>query len=238
MYTGESSGSGKPGAFAAEKNTDAADSGAAAPGKENTVTLLETLHSSMGMPRREQVDGIVFIDPVAYYELPYAKKPQIARSLGVLNWHFREADRTLILLTPGRIGTSSPELGVPTAFSDISSFRAICEIAESRAGYQPELSYGSHIFQDLVEADILYDAVFEDGRRVHFHPEFLKALPNDIRKIVPDADSSVLGYYDMTSLSCVLVHDMKEERLQLTMRSVTCTPDPQDLVPNSFSSMR
>ena len=60
----------------------------------------------------------------------------------------------------------------------------------------------------------------------------------DIRKIVPDADSSVLGYYDMTSLSCVLVHDMKEERLQLTMRSVTCTPDPQDLVPNSFSSMR
>ena len=236
--TGESSGPGKPGAFAAEKNTGAADSGAAAPGKENTVTLLETLHSSMGMPRREQVDGIVFIDPVAYYELPYAKKPQIARSLGVLNWHFREADRTLILLTPGRIGTSSPELGVPTAFSDISSFQAICEIAESRAGYQPELSYGSHIFQDLVEADILYDAVFEDERRVHFHPEFLKALPNDIRKIVPDADSSVLGYYDMTSLSCVLVHDMKEERLQLTMRSVTCTPDPQDLVPNSFSSMR
>jgi hypothetical protein len=217
MYTGESSGSGKPGAFAAEKNTGAADSGAAAPGKENIVTLLETLHSSMGMPRREQVDGIVFIDPVAYYELPYAKKPQIARSLGVLNWHFREADRTLILLTPGRIGTSSPELGVPTAFSDISSFRAICEIAESRAGYQPELSYGSHIFQDLVEADILYGAVFEDKRRLHFHPELLKALHNDIGRIVPDADSSVIGYYDLSAHSCRLMQDMQKEHLLLTI---------------------
>lgn len=180
--------------------------------------LLETVRSSMGMSRSVDVDGIVYIDPVAYYELPYADKPAIARSLGALNWHFREAGKTLVLLTPGRIGTSSPELGVPTAFSDISSFTAICEIAESRAGYQPELSYGSHIFQDLVEADILYGAVFEDNRRVHFHPELLKACPNEIQKIVPDADPSVIGYYDMTAHSCVLRQDMKKEHLSIALR--------------------
>ena len=170
----------------------------------------------MGVSRLVNVDGIVWIDPVAYYEMPYADKPAIARSLGRLNWHFRETDKTLVLLTPGRIGTSSQELGVPTAFSDISSFRAIFEIAESRAGYQPELSYGSHIFQDLVESDILYGAVFEDERRVHFHPEYLKALPNDILRIVPEADSSVIAYYDMSNCSCCLMNDMQKEHLLLS----------------------
>ncbi len=187
--------------------------GSKLPGMEESEIILETLHSSMGMSRSEAVDGIVFIDPVAYYEMPYKDKPRIARSLGQLNWHFREEEKTLILLTPGRIGTSSPELGVPTAFSDISSFRAICEIAESRAGYQPELSYGSHIFQDLVEADILYDAVFEDKRRVHFHPELLKAIPNTIHEYAPDADDSVIGFYDMAGKNCAIFHDMKAERL-------------------------
>ena len=185
---------------------------------EGASVILETRHSSMGMPRSENVDGIVYIDPVAYYEMPYADKPRIARSLGKLNWHFREMGKTLILLAPGRIGTSSPELGVPTAFSDISSFSVICEIAESRAGYQPELSYGSHIFQDLVEADILYDAVFEDGRRVHFHPEKLNCLPNSVLSIVPDADDSVIGFYDVSGCSCRLYHDMKEEKLIIYMR--------------------
>ena len=184
---------------------------------EAGTILLETLHSSMGMSRSVTVDGIVLIDPIAYYELPYADKPKIARSLGKLNWHFRETDQVLVLLTPGRIGTSSPELGVPTAFSDISSFTAICEIAESRAGYQPELSYGSHIFQDLVEADILYDAVFEDGRRIHFHPEKIKESQNRILEIVPDADSSVIGYYELTGRACTLLHDMQEEHLLLEM---------------------
>ncbi len=55
------------------------------------------------------------------------------------------------LLSPGRIGTSSPELGVPVAFGDISGFSEICEISDNQAGYMPELSYGSHMFQDLVE---------------------------------------------------------------------------------------
>jgi hypothetical protein len=174
------------------------------------------------MSRLVDVDGIVYIDPVAYYQLPYNDKPVIARSLGALNWHFREQGKTLVLLTPGRIGTSSPELGVPTAFSDISSFTAICEIAESRAGYQPELSYGSHIFQDLVEADILYGAVFEDERRLHFHPELLKALPNDIARIVPDADSGVIGYYDLSARGCRLMQDMQKEHLLLTMNKQSC----------------
>ena len=194
------------------------DTGSRFPDADCSI-LLETLHSSMGMSRSVPVDGIVYIDPVAYYQMPYADKSSVAKSLGAFNWAFRDQEKTLVLLTPGRIGTSSPELGVPTAFSDISSFSAICEIAESRAGYQPELSYGSHIFQDLVEADILYGAVFEDDRRVHFQPELLQALPNDILKVVPDADGSVIGYYDMSGQSCRLIQDMQKEHLLIYKRS-------------------
>ena len=196
---------------------DASGSGIHCPDEDCSI-LLETLRSSMGMSRSVPVDGIVYIDPVAYYQMPYADKSAVAKSLGAFNWLFRDQEKTLVLLTPGRIGTSSPELGVPTAFSDISSFSAICEIAESRAGYQPELSYGSHIFQDLVEADILYGAVFEDDRCVHFQPQLLSKLPNDITKAVPDADSSVIGYYDMTGRGCRLLQDMQKEHLLLYMK--------------------
>ena len=159
------------------------------------------------------------MDPIRYYHLPYGEKRKIAAVIGQINWQYRNKGKHMLLMVPGRVGTSSPELGVPTAFSDISSFSAICEIAESRAGYQPELSYGSHIFQDLVEADILYGAVFEDERRVHFHPEYLESVPNDIAKIVPDADSTVIRYYDMTSRSCRLIQDMQEEHLVLFFSS-------------------
>ncbi len=186
-------------------------------GPDDSLIFLETVRSSMGMSRNAPVDGIVLVDPVAYYEMPYKDKPQVARVIGQLNWHFRDTGKQLVLLTPGRIGTSSPELGVPTAFSDISSFRVICELAESRAGYQPELSYGSHIFQDLVEADILYDAVFEDDRRVHFRPEMLKALPNRIREIVPEADESVIIYCDTQDLNGRILHDMKNEHLTISI---------------------
>lgn len=182
--------------------------------------FLETKNASMGMSRTERVDGIVYIDPVAYYEMPYRDKPGIARTLGKLNWEMRSAGKVLLLLTPGRIGTSSPELGVPTEFSDISSFRMIAEIAESRAGYRPDLSYGSHIFQDLVEADILYDAVFEDEHTVNFHPGRLKAFPNLIKSVDPAAQENIIGYYDVSGSGCRLFHDMERQHLTVFLDAV------------------
>ena len=119
---------------------------------EKADILLETKGVSMGFSREIQLDCVVYIDPIAYYNMPYKQKYNIKQALSQVNWHYRGKNKHLLLLTPGRICTSSPELGVPSAFSDISEFSVIAEISESRAGYIPELSYGSHIFQDLVEA--------------------------------------------------------------------------------------
>ena len=150
------------------------------PGPES---LLETRGASMGLSRVIDPDFIVWVDPVAYYHLPYAEKGEIASLIGQINWAYRDQGKHLILMAPGRLGTSSPELGVPTEFSDISGFDAVCEIAESQAGYNPELSYGSHMFQDLVEAQILYMAVFSNEKTLHYRPELIRALPNRIASV-------------------------------------------------------
>ena len=68
-----------------------------------------------------------------------------------------------------------------------------------------------------MEADILYDAVFEDERRIHFRPEMLKALPNRIREIVPEADESVIIYCDTQDLNGRILHDMKNEHLTISI---------------------
>ena len=177
--------------------------------------LLDCRHSSMGLSQTLSVDYVVIVDPVAYYKMPYHDKDRIAKLIGEINWHFRGHGKHMLLLVPGRIGTSSPELGVPTTFSDISEFAAVFEIAESRAGYSPELSYGSHIFQDLVENNILYTAVFEDERRQVFNPGLLMRLPSLLMDINPDAGdcSDIIKLYDCRGQGLNMYHDLIHERI-------------------------
>ena len=88
-------------------------------------------------------------------------------------------------MTPGRVGTSSPELGVPVSFAQISGFSGICEVSDSRGGYMPELSFGSHMFQDLVEAGIFYCALWGDRRTISYNEKITQGLRIILRKFVP-----------------------------------------------------
>lgn len=182
--------------------------------KRDTV-FLECCHASMGLSEAIRLDYIVMVNSVAYYKMPYKEKYMIAKALGALNWHFRDSGKHLMLIVPGRIGTTSPELGVPTAFSDISGFDVICEVSESRAGYMPELSYGSHIFQDLVEAKILYGAVFENKKTIVFEPEKIRQLENKLTDYYPEGESlnDVIGIYPVADRECFVYHDMKAQHL-------------------------
>jgi len=181
--------------------------------------LLETRNASMGLSRRIRLDMIAYVDPVKYYQLPYTEKTRVASVIGRINWKYRDQGKHILLMVPGRIGTSSPELGVPTAFSDISAFDAVCEMAESRAGYNPELSYGSHIFQDLVEAQILYIAVFPGARTVRFQPELLLQAPNILSDIIEATEENdlrdVIHLADVSGRTCELYHDLKHEHVLL-----------------------
>ncbi|MBP5293883.1 MAG: phosphoenolpyruvate synthase [Clostridia bacterium] len=180
--------------------------------------LLESRGASMGICRTTELDMIVCVDPVAYYNLSYNRKGSVAKLVGSINWQYRDAGKHMMLIVPGRIGTSSPELGVPTSFSEISTFEIICEVEESKAGYNPELSYGSHIFQDLVEAEILYTAVFENEKTIHFSPEKLKDCPDLIDDFHPEeALAGIVHLYDVTGKKCMVYDDVTNEHLLITI---------------------
>ena len=146
--------------------------------------------ASMGSSREMDVDEVVYVDPEAYYRCPYRKKPQVAAMIGQENRRLAQEGLHGILIAPGRIGTSSPELGVPVSFADICNFEGLCEVAYSGAGYAPELSYGSHMFQDLVEANIFYGALFEDARTLSYDPEVLRTLDFNV---VDSGDADLQG---------------------------------------------
>ena len=119
-------------------------------------------------------------------EDPYQKKYEVVQAVEAVNDFYKGSGKNLLLMTPGRVGTSSPELGVPVAFRSISNFSAVCEVSDSRAGYMPELSYGSHMFQDLVEAQILYGAVYNDRRTLAYNPDLFRNLPDLFGQICPE----------------------------------------------------
>lgn len=148
--------------------------------------LFDVKGASMGTSRRKQVDVVVQIDPTLYNAYPYAKKYDVAKAVGRINRHYAEAGKTLLLMAPGRVGTSSPELGVPTRFIDISGFSIICEVSDSRSGFMPELSYGSHMFQDMVEAEMSYSAIWNDARTLAYAPELLDGAEDLFPTICPD----------------------------------------------------
>lgn len=147
--------------------------------------FFELQDSSMGNSVIKPIDLVIQIDARAYYEYPYQMKSQVADALGDINRYYKGQNKKILLMTPGRIGTSSPELGVPVKFSDISGFSGICEVSDKTVGYMPELSYGSHMFQDLVEADIFYAAIWNDKRTKRFQIDFLSGEKNLFPKICP-----------------------------------------------------
>ena len=142
--------------------------------------------SSMGMSSVTDIDVVIEIDAKEYYEFPYARKRMAANAVGLINRYYKGKGKKIMLLAPGRLGTSSPELGVPCSFADISGFAGVCEVSDDRAGYMPELSYGSHMFQDLVEANIFYCAIWNDKRTLRYNPGLLSGLPNKFSEICPN----------------------------------------------------
>lgn len=118
-------------------------------------------------------------------EDPYQKKYEVVQAVEAVNDFYKGSGKNLLLMTPGRVGTSSPELGV-RLLSQYFQFSAVCEVSDSWAGYMPELSYGSHMFQDLVEAQILYGAVYNDRRTLTYHAELFGDIPDRFMQICPD----------------------------------------------------
>lgn len=177
-------------------------------------TLFSIVNCAMGKSRVTHIDALVVVDPLQYYRCPHAQKPTVARLIGQVNNYYRATGKNCLLLVPGRIGTSSPELGVPVSFADMCSFMGVCEVASSEAGYSPELSYGSHLFQDLVEADIYYGALLEDPDQGYYDPTFVNQLNERTQNILPESAHALFGgtpivrVFESDSKPLTLWHDL------------------------------
>ena len=176
--------------------------------------LFDVRRTSMRRSKEERIDYIVWVNPQLYYEYPHIKKPDVARLIGQINEHFEDTDNKLMLLVPGRIGTSSPELGVPVVYSEISQFNSICEVAYDKAGYHPELSYGSHMFQDMVEADVYYGAINDNSKTRLYQPELLTHYPEVLHTLCPDEPElgEIVKVYDVRAKNASLILDSREGR--------------------------
>jgi hypothetical protein len=121
------------------------------------------------------IKHMIYIDPASYVSLTNQERYQVARVIGQLNQILGNTGRRdLALIGPGRWGTTTPNLGVPVHFSEISNVTVLAEVAFETAGMMPEISYGSHFFQDLVETNIFYMAILPQKDTTIYHPELIQ----------------------------------------------------------------
>jgi len=134
----------------------------------------------------ENVRYIVWVDPVAYDRIPDPSlKTQLARLVGKLNRALQ--DDRFILMGPGRWGSSNVGLGVKVTYADIDHASVLAEVAVSQGALAPEASYGTHFFQDLVEAQIYPLPLYPDDPGTFFNWTFFRQAPNRLFDILPDA---------------------------------------------------
>jgi hypothetical protein len=146
-------------------------------GLAESAVLLATRGPVVGQSTSAPVDRVIYVDPAAYEQLAPSDRYEVARVIGRVTRlepappRARDAaaiadrpgsGRRILLLGPGRWGTSTISLGVPTSFAEIQRVSAICEIVRTGMKVVPDVSLGSHFFNDLVESSLLYLAVYPE----------------------------------------------------------------------------
>jgi hypothetical protein len=106
--------------------------------------------------------------------------------IGKLNNHLRHKGHKVMMMGPGRWGSNNIELGVNVGYADIDGTAVLVEVAREEAGHTPEVSYGTHFFQDLVESDILYLPVYPDEDASDFNSAFFSRSPNALQDLLPE----------------------------------------------------
>ncbi len=135
---------------------------------------------------------VVWIDPRAYDRVADPTiKLQLARVVGRINQ--RLEGQRFILIGPGRWGSVNVDLGVKVTYADIHNASALIEVALARGDHAPEVSYGTHFFQDLVETHIYPLPLYPDDADVFFNWTFFDRSPNVLCEL--DADCARYAEY-------------------------------------------
>ena len=154
----------------------------------------------------ENLRYIIYVDGHAYGKLKSTKEMyDVGKIISKLNRKLPK--RKFVLIGPGRWGSKGDiKLGVPVVYSDINNTAMLIEVAWEKEGYVPELSFGTHFFQDLVEADIKYLPLYPDNKSNVFNEKFFLENENALKDLLPDFDnySHVVKVIDFESMNTSL----------------------------------
>ena len=165
--------------------------------------ILFTAHKLIPDGQAKGIRYIIYVDPESYYRLSnQTTKLELGRAIGRLNKRLEK--ESFILMGPGRWGSVNLELGVRVTYADIFNTKVLVEMAVAQDGHTPELSYGTHFFQDLVESGIHSLALHlgeGDGR---FHWPFFHQSPNMLAALSPQ-DAPLSDYIKVIDIASIAV---------------------------------
>ncbi len=155
---------------------------------------------------------VLFVVPEEYFTIPtQADRTRFERAIGQINLLLK--DEEFICIGPGRWGTSTPDLGVHVSYGDIYNSNALIELSGREVGTSPDPSFGTHFFQDMMEAHIYPLAINLDDESSIFRKDFFYETKNQLNRWIPNADELL-----MNTLKIIDVHSFaKNNKLFLVM---------------------
>ncbi|MFN2196312.1 MAG: PEP/pyruvate-binding domain-containing protein [Anaerolineales bacterium] len=149
------------------------------------------------------ITHVVYVDSQNYLKLGSQQDlVVVGRVIGLLNKILPK--RQFILMGPGRWGSrGDPRLGVSVTYSDINDTAMLIEIARRQADFQPEPSFGTHFFLDLVESSIRYLPLYPDDPGILFNEDFFIRNENMLTHLLPSYEylANVIHVVDVRTAS-------------------------------------
>jgi hypothetical protein len=142
--------------------------------------------------RAEGIEYIIFVDPEKYRLIPdQTTKLELGRAISRLNKKLE--NNSFIMMGPGRWGSANIELGVRVTYADIYNTKVLIEIAVATEDGAPELSYGTHFYQDLVETGIHALPLHLQDAKCMFKWSFFCESDNSLAELLPK-DAELADY--------------------------------------------
>jgi len=141
-----------------------------------------TTHGMVSDGKKSDIHYAVYIHDEMYYSLSRDDQIKLARLVGKINKKL--ADESFILIGPGRWGSVNSDLGIPVKYGDLYNTCALIEVVSEDIAIEP--SYGTHFFQDLIEAQIFILALSLGDPLTKFNRSFFLTSENFLTTLMPE----------------------------------------------------
>ena len=185
---------------------------------EKQVLMATRKGTVIGRSRSLNPRRVVLVSQGGYGALGASQKHLVARAIGRI-MKATDPEMPTVLIGPGRWGTTTVSLGIPVTFSEISQAACVCEVVAMHDGLIPDVSLGTHFFNDLVEFDIMYLAFYPGNEGSVLNHELLAGFRNHFLDLVPEADyrslADIITVADFAPHELVLAADIVNQNYQL-----------------------